>query len=136
MPRLNFPTKICKICTTEKVAGDFYKVTGRVCKLCHNKRSNQYIRNNRDKWYASVLSTSLKKYGLTPEAYATLLEQQKGVCALCEKPPLLTERLSVDHCHKTGKIRGLLHSKCNLLIAMAEDTIVTLEQAISYLRKI
>jgi hypothetical protein len=44
--------------------------------------------------------------------YEALLAAQGGVCALCGKPPK-TRRLSVDHDHKTGTVRGLLCFRCN-----------------------
>jgi hypothetical protein len=57
----------------------------------------------------SVLKT---KYGLTFEQYWRLFAAQDGRCAICHKPPK-TVSLSVDHCHRTGQIRGLLCYRCN-----------------------
>jgi len=53
-----------------------------------------------------------KKYGITKGRYNVLLKQQHGRCAICHRPPK-KRRLSVDHDHKTGRIRGLLCYKCN-----------------------
>jgi hypothetical protein len=57
-------------------------------------------------------------YGITPEYYRALLLAQNGVCALCGEPETQTLKgtlisLSVDHDHKTGKVRGLLCIRCN-----------------------
>jgi hypothetical protein len=52
------------------------------------------------------------KYGLTPEQYDEMLEKQGGGCAICGKPPGDTA-LHVDHCHETGRVRGLLCFSCN-----------------------
>jgi hypothetical protein len=52
------------------------------------------------------------KYGLTPEQYDQMLESQGGGCAICGKPPGDTA-LHVDHCHETGRVRGLLCFSCN-----------------------
>ena len=49
---------------------------------------------------------------LKDEEYHTLLGKQGGVCFLCGRPPR-RKRLCVDHCHFTGKVRGLLCMKCN-----------------------
>jgi hypothetical protein len=50
--------------------------------------------------------------GVSDEEYAALLEAQHGGCAICGNPPK-TRRLSVDHNHRTGKVRGLLCFRCN-----------------------
>lgn len=53
-----------------------------------------------------------KTYGLTAEEYDMLLERQGGKCAICRAKPK-SQRLAVDHDHKTGAVRGLLCSRCN-----------------------
>jgi hypothetical protein len=76
--------------------------------------------------------TRLKhRYQLTFEQYQKLFEQQGGKCALCR------ERVAadVDHCHETGKVRGLLCRACNIGLGMFGDTIDGLFRAIEYLRK-
>ena len=57
---------------------------------------------------------SWRKQGIdmTVKKYANLLKKQKGVCAICGKPPKGL-KLAVDHDHKTGRIRGLLCAYCN-----------------------
>ena len=63
------------------------------------------------------------------EMYAT----QNGKCKICDKP-FEINKLSVDHSHKNNKVRGLLCTKCNVLIGMAEDNIDVLYHAIEYLK--
>ena len=81
------------------------------------------------------------KYNMTVEDYDYLWEQQNGVCAICGQEETMkhqngkTTRLSVDHNHKTGKVRGLLCRKCNIVIGNAKDNIDILFKAIQYLRK-
>ena len=54
------------------------------------------------------------KYGITIECYDSLLSAQSGVCAICKMSPEKNgARLSVDHCHRTDRIRGLLCKTCN-----------------------
>jgi hypothetical protein len=53
-----------------------------------------------------------KKYGITDETYGQMLERQKAHCAICAKG--CRRRLAVDHCHVTGRVRGLLCASCNL----------------------
>lgn len=71
-------------------------------------------------------------YGITTEDYNQMLKEQDGKCAVCGKPPK-TMRLAVDHCHKTGKIRGLLCSYCNRRV-IGRHTLEILEAAVRYLR--
>lgn len=74
-----------------------------------------------------------KKYGITPDQYAAILEKQEGRCFICLCKPK-SKRLAVDHDHKTNKIRGLLCSRCNhKLLGSANDSIEMLQRAIDYL---
>lgn len=54
-----------------------------------------------------------KNYGLTSEQYVQMLDDQKGVCAICANPPPEGKKLHVDHNHTTGEVRRLLCSRCN-----------------------
>lgn len=58
---------------------------------------------------------SLKRlYGISIFDYNKMLKDQNGVCKICNKEEVLYNRtLAVDHCHTTGKIRGLLCMDCN-----------------------
>lgn len=62
----------------------------------------------------------LKKYGMTPAAYREMYTIQRGCCAICDQP---FERLSVDHCHDTERVRGLLCSRCNLALGVIRENI-------------
>lgn len=90
----------------------------------------QYLKKYRqtDKYKAYAASehrqyrswaTALKRnYGITPDDYYTMFEQQKGCCAICGNPARAKKdnipyRLAVDHDHVSGKVRGLLCMKCN-----------------------
>lgn len=105
-----------------------------MCKSCY-----QYVRNReKPHWGKIVRKYNLKKYGITPEEYDTLNEQQNGVCAICATPPSSKDRggkLHVDHCHTTGKVRGLLCTKCNMVLGGINDNIDLLEHIKTYLIK-
>jgi hypothetical protein len=61
-------------------------------------------------------------YKLTPEMYDIIWAFQYGVCYACDQPePVKGRRLSVDHDHTTGAIRGLLCSRCNPLLGKIEN---------------
>lgn len=77
-------------------------------------------------------------FGITPEDYYKMFYKQNGLCAICGKPESAkrrgkTVRLAVDHDHETNIIRGLLCTKCNLMIGYAKDNITILASAIRYL---
>ena len=76
----------------------------------------------------------IKMYDITLEDFNAMHEKQNGRCAICDKPESDNHSLSVDHCHKTGKVRGLLCSHCNFVIGYAKDSIERLHQIINYLR--
>lgn len=74
-----------------------------------------------------------KNYGISLEDYEIILVKQGGVCGICFCKDK-NKRLAVDHCHKTGKIRGLLCNKCNIGIGYFDDNIENLIKAANYLR--
>lgn len=78
-----------------------------------------------------------RTYGLTQQEYDQKLESQGGGCAICgDKFADSQDRnLNVDHCHTTGKIRGLLCSRCNLTLGKVEDRVDLLLSAIEYLKR-
>jgi hypothetical protein len=77
----------------------------------------------------------LKKFGITQVEYEQFLESQGYVCAVCKLPPQEGKVFAIDHDHKTGKVRGLLHRNCNVGIGMLSENITYLENAIAYLKK-
>lgn len=82
-----------------------------------------------------------KKYGLTRARYDQILSEQGGKCAICRSDNAGARRSGrltdwhVDHCHASGKIRGLLCSKCNTGIGLLGDDVKLLEAAIGYLKR-
>lgn len=76
-----------------------------------------------------------KNFKIDPLVYEELLKKQNNVCAICGEECAARTRLSIDHDHKTGAIRGLLCMSCNLGIGKFHDDIVKLEKAILYLKE-
>lgn len=76
------------------------------------------------------------KYGLMPEQYEAMMIAQNHVCAICGKTPLENgKRLTIDHCHITKKVRGLLCYRCNTGLASFHDGVSLLWTAYQYLAK-
>jgi Recombination endonuclease VII len=77
----------------------------------------------------------LRKYGINSQQYDVMFKNQNGMCAICGRPPK-NRRLNVDHCHKTGRIRGLLCWRCNRGLGFFwNDDPVLMKKAIEYLTK-
>ena len=76
-------------------------------------------------------------HGLSLREYQGILEAQGGTCAICRgtESDSGTKRLSVDHDHKTGVVRGLLCGRCNRMLGLAKDLPQTLMEAAKYLLK-
>jgi hypothetical protein len=98
------------------------------CLSCHNK----IMRQNRIKIEGSTRNYHLKRrYGLTEDDVKQLIEQQGGVCAICAE----AKPEHVDHCHVTGKVRGVLCFNCNGGLGQFKDDISRLINAIAYLEE-
>lgn len=75
-----------------------------------------------------------RKLGLTRDRYYAVLEAQNWSCAICGKVPSTT-KLDVDHCHETGKFRGMLCKGCNTALGKFKDSPALLTRAIEYLER-
>ena len=122
--------KKCSKCKMKKPYSLFKKRGGKEsgyrshCTVCLN-----------DKASLDMHRRALKnKYGITEEDYDNFYVEQNGCCAICNKhQSKINRRLSVDHNHKTGKVRGLLCDNCNCGIGNLKDKVSNLESAIIYL---
>ena len=89
---------------------------------------------------AKLNSTFLRQYGITLEQYNRMLQEQNGLCAICNQEEArklkgIVQRLSIDHDHITKKVRKLLCDRCNNLLGRAQDSILRLQEAINYLKE-
>ncbi len=85
------------------------------------------------KYHKSKDNNMRNQYGISLADYEDMVEEQGGLCIICgEKPE--GKRLSVDHCHRTDRVRGLLCNQCNLGLGCFKDNIKSLENAALYLR--
>lgn len=72
-------------------------------------------------------------YGLADGDYQKIYEFQGGRCFLCRRATGASRRLSVDHDHKTGKVRGLLCRPCNDVVGLLRDDPEAFERGMNYL---
>lgn len=98
----------------------------------YEQRQGKTITKMKQSEYGKTKGRFLR-YGITEEIYLKLREEQKQKCAMCFKD-LGDGRVHIDHCHKTNKVRGILHISCNMMLGIIEKEGV-LKQAQAYLRK-
>ena len=99
-----------------------------------NNRRRYYEENKEKEIQYSTNYNRLRKIGITPEQYNTLLQKQNGVCAICKQT--CSRALAADHCHTTGKVRGLLCNNCNRGLGHFKDSRELLETASAYLNTV
>jgi len=101
-----------------------------------NKKSREWRKNNPEKRKLVELRYKCKIYGISLEEYEKMFEKQNGLCAVCGNTNLRYKKsLSIDHCHKTNMVRGLLCDDCNLAIGLMNDDIKILKKAVKYLKE-
>jgi hypothetical protein len=85
-------------------------------------RNREWQRNNPEKAESVRRNTYLKRtYGITLSDYQALLEAQGSACAICGGQDPHGRSLAVDHCHDTGRVRGLLCDPCNRCVGLLGD---------------
>ena len=144
MPYTPTTEKTCVRCGELQPLDGFTKYTKRgvtrhraTCRKCLRPgalaRETRYRNSEKGK-----LKLAAKKrrsmYGISDEMYSEILTRQKGCCAICHGAPR-SQALGVDHDHKTGKVRGLLCSPCNVALGMLKDDPELLLRAAIYLEE-
>ena len=142
--------KKCLTCNEEKDASLFRSDTK--CKSCFNAYMRRWNSDNRDnvrqrnreykiRCSDNYQNSKLKHlFGITLDQYMQMLVDQDFVCKICSRPERAKlhgkiKNLAVDHCHDTGKVRGLLCAQCNTVLGTVEDNIERLYSMIQYLKK-
>lgn len=138
---------VCKDCrstygkTWRNVNADTHRVNKAIYHQSIKEEANAKLREWRKANPDKQKEQNLKHFfGITLADYNSIKESQNGVCAICELPETSkhqsgkTRDLAVDHCHTTGKIRGLLCTRCNNGIGNFKDNTEFLQKAINYLK--
>lgn len=107
----------------------------------NNKNRRVWAKENPEKERITRRKQNLRiRFGLTINQYQIMHDNQEGLCKICYEPETFIEGnskrikwLTVDHCHKTGTIRGLLCHRCNLGLGHFRDNIYLFINAIDYL---
>lgn len=150
---------VCKTCRSARrytknetplincsVCGKEFSSTNYNCHLCSDECKKSFLRkydlDRSKKDPNNTLAKRIKKYGLSLDSFILLLEEQKGLCAVCQKP-FEGKRASIDHDHSCcdgpwscGKcIRGLIHNNCNAALGLLKDDPDRVFGAYQYLLK-
>lgn len=134
------------------------------CRQCRNAYAGEYWRKNKEALYAqqrawvkanaeyvSEYNKAYKRanaekvrnqklmntYGITSENYDSMLSEQGGGCAICGSETSrsrASRHLHVDHCHETGRVRGLLCNSCNTGLGRFREDHEILARAAEYVR--
>jgi len=121
-------TKICTKCKTEKIKTEFYKRTEMRdkltpwCKKCINKCNASYSLTDKGKLVKKRAKLRYN-FNMSIEEFKNLKIRQGYKCKVCNKSFSNSKQTHIDHCHKTGKIRGVLCSSCNTFIGKLEKRI-------------
>lgn len=146
--------KKCAWCKVEKTLEHFYKRTispdgfGVYCRDCDNIKSIKYrtkfaekIRTQRKSFREAnkkrlSVSKNRAKLKITVEQFDAMLAERDGRCEMCGKHQSeMDRRICIDHCHKTGIVRGLLCDTCNRGLGLLKDDTSLLARGILYLDK-
>jgi hypothetical protein len=143
--------KVCNLCKIEKPFSDFHIAKqgknapiykGR-CKECYRKKEIQKYHSLTPEEKAQKRKSNpcntpeyrkqykLKTYyGLTVEEFSSMILKQNNQCKICQDQ---LENPQVDHCHTTGKVRGILCRACNTSLGLLKENVNTLRNMISYI---
>jgi len=140
--------KRCSKCKKDKEDSEFYPNRTRNglmsrCKPCGAIQAKEWRDRNPHKAFNRYWSNRdhererhlKRKYGISFSDYHDMIKSQGGKCAVCSADAPLHKMLDVDHCHKTGTVRGLLCTSCNRMLGNAGDRIHVLVAGAKYLSK-
>jgi hypothetical protein len=140
-------TKTCNGCKQTLPVSKFSKrLNGyqHLCKPCQSVYQKNYVRKRNPEARAAANRKwrLIKIFGITPDDYQKMLESQNHACAVCRQPEIQIHHatkkqlpLSVDHCHKTGKVRQLLCNRCNTTLGKVDDDGDLLRALAEYVEK-
>ncbi len=134
---------LCNKCRRVRTP-EWFSPGHKVCKPCRNAACRKWRASKpnyeKERYQRTKVETRerhlIRKYGVTLAAYAAMLDDQHGCCAICMRHESENNSgvLHVDHDHVTGKVRGLLCTGCNHLLGHLSDSVTLLQAAIDYLK--
>ena len=147
-PETEEDMKWCGSCKTVQPIENFAKNKSQsdgmqgFCRSCGKIKQSEWRIENREK--ANMIAAKChrkKRFGIDNTVYEQMLQDQDERCAICHEKCIaktingVQKSLAIDHCHRTGKIRGLLCTRCNTALGLFEDNLEKIKAAIDYLEK-
>lgn len=133
--------KVCASCKVEKEWKEFnLRKTGTpysYCQSCYKPQQRDYSkgyylkRKQEGRKDENKPRRLLRQYGITIDQYNAMKAACADCCVLCGTSPVF-----VDHCHKTGVVRGMLCRNCNFGLGLFQDNSELLRKAASYLEEV
>ena len=135
-------TKKCPKCELVLPVDNFYKTATKhtkkgwrynsECKDCTKIYSKAYREKDARRFYDKANARQIKyRYGITIEERDNIVETQNGLCAICDID--ISNKPYIDHCHDTGKVRGMLCMNCNAGLGAFKDSPEIFQKALDYL---
>lgn len=132
--------KTCTTCHIDKPDSEFCLRTGRKtrmthCKRCCDDKRKLYLAARPEQTKMWSIKRGARKANTTVEAVLQAYKDQNHCCAICFRPESdFKKGLCVDHCHTTGKFRGILCHRCNTSIGQMDDDTDRMLRAIQYIK--
>lgn len=127
---------ICSGCNKAHPREAMARQSRHLCKPCATAKVAAWKAENPERYAHAQRSSHLRKnYGMTIEQFDVMFQRQGGKCAICHEAPADPRGFKphVDHCHTTGKVRGILCGRCNKALGQFKDDATLLRRAIHYL---
>jgi uncharacterized Zn finger protein (UPF0148 family) len=118
------------------------------CPNCTRRWNREYYHRSPKRRESQRRGSIQRKYGVSMDILNNMFREQNESCAICARhwtkcekathsryDEVFLQHLYIDHCHATGKARGLLCNKCNIAIAMLEETLERFDAAKAYLMR-
>jgi hypothetical protein len=134
-PRREPGKKACRACGVLLPLRHFNKNPQRIdkrgsyCKDCLRDKDKHNYNTSR-------VNTITRKYNISRNEYESMVATQNNKCAICNEACVSGRRLAIDHCHESGRVRGLLCRSCNVGLGHFKDNPKLLLLAAKYLLKV
>lgn len=134
-------TKHCGKCNKDLLLHMFAKNSAKKdglqerCKSCRANH-HQKVKHKRPKpTVEQKRKYVISSYGITVEQFYFMLQAQDNKCAICKTKEWGKPSPSIDHCHTTGVVRGLLCNNCNRALGLFRDNKEAIQNAAKYLSR-